>query len=75
MSDWQTVFEKIDDYRWLIPRTFKPEMRADGLLYAEKFRQANPALGVEIATPEAGVDDFAREFQTIRSAAKGSGSI
>ena len=36
MSDWQTVFEKIDDYRWLIPRTFKPEMRADGLLYADE---------------------------------------
>lgn len=36
MSDWQTVFEKIDDCRWLIPRTFKPEMRTDGLLYADE---------------------------------------
>ena len=36
---------------------------ADGLLYAEKFRQANPALGVEIATPGAGADDFARVWQ------------
>jgi hypothetical protein len=44
---------------------------ADGLLYAEKFRKANPALGVEIATPGAGADDFAKELQTIRSAAKG----
>ena len=43
----------------------------DGLLYAEKFRQANPALGVEIVTPSAGADDFAKELQTSRSAAKG----
>ena len=48
---------------------------ADGLLYAEKFRQANPALGVEIATPGAGAGDFAKELQTMRSAAKGSGCI
>jgi len=48
---------------------------ADGLLYADKFRQANSALGVEITTPGAGVDDFAKKLQTIRSAAKGSASI
>ena len=36
---------------------------ADGLLYAEKFRQANLALGVEITTPSAGADDFARVWQ------------
>ncbi len=44
---------------------------ADGLLYAEKFREANPALGVEIATPGAGAGDFAKEWLTIRSAGKG----
>jgi hypothetical protein len=44
---------------------------ADGLLYAEKFRQANPALGVEIATAGAGTDDFAKEWLTIRDAVKG----
>jgi hypothetical protein len=43
---------------------------ADGLLYAEKFRQANPALGLEIVTPSTGADDFAKELQTIRSTAK-----
>jgi len=48
---------------------------ADGLLYADKFRQAHPALGVEITTPGAGVDDFAEELQTIRSTAKGRGCI
>src|SRR5262249_57354561 len=26
--------EKIDDYRWLIPRTYKPGMRTDALIYA-----------------------------------------
>jgi hypothetical protein len=43
---------------------------ADGLVYADKFRQANRALGVEIATPGAGGGDFAKELQAIRSAAK-----
>ena len=31
---------------------------APGLLYAEKFREARPALGVEIATPGGGMNDF-----------------
>src|SRR5215471_16777996 len=26
--------EKIDDYRWLIPRTYKPGMRTDAVIYA-----------------------------------------
>jgi len=33
--------EKIDDYRWLIPRTYKPGMRTDALIYAnERLLQA-----------------------------------
>ena len=36
MPGWETVFQKVDDYRWLIPRSFKPEMRTDGLLYADE---------------------------------------
>src|SRR6185295_11742285 len=28
--------EKIDDYRWLIPRTYKPGMRTDALIYANE---------------------------------------
>jgi hypothetical protein len=58
--------------------TFKHALQtlhATRSLYAEKFRQANPALGVEIATPGARADDFAKEFHTIRSTAKGSGCI
>jgi tRNA-splicing ligase RtcB len=26
--------EKIDDYRWLIPKTYKPGMRTDAMIYA-----------------------------------------
>src|SRR6185295_12219427 len=26
--------EKIDDYRWLIPRTYKPGMRTEAMIYA-----------------------------------------
>lgn len=36
MAGWETVFQKVDDYRWKIPRTFKAEMRTDGLLYADE---------------------------------------
>jgi len=33
--------EKIDDYRWLIPRTYKPGMRTDTVIYAnEKLLEA-----------------------------------
>jgi len=28
--------EKIDDYRWRIPRSYKPGMRVDGLIYADE---------------------------------------
>ncbi|MDP2043750.1 MAG: RtcB family protein, partial [Candidatus Omnitrophota bacterium] len=28
--------EKIDDYRWRIPRSYKPGMRVPGLIYADE---------------------------------------
>lgn len=28
--------EKIDDYRWRIPRSYKPGMRVDGIIYADE---------------------------------------
>ncbi len=31
---WSGRFEKIDDYRYKIPRTHKPGMRTDGIVYA-----------------------------------------
>ena len=34
MSDMH--LERIDDYRWLIPKTYKPGMRTDALIYANQ---------------------------------------
>ncbi len=31
---WSGPIERIDDYRWRIPRKYKPEMRTDGIVYA-----------------------------------------
>ncbi len=36
MSGWQEIFEKLDNYRFKIPRTFKPGMLTDGLIYADE---------------------------------------
>lgn len=34
MTRWKGKLEKIDDFRWLIPRTYKTGMRVPGLIYA-----------------------------------------
>jgi tRNA-splicing ligase RtcB len=37
MSDiWQVPLEKIDDYRWRIPKSYKPGMRVPGIIYADE---------------------------------------
>jgi len=38
MSDrgWKGTLERIDDYRWRIPRNYKPEMNTDGIIYASE---------------------------------------
>ncbi len=37
MSDaWQGPLEKVDDYRWRIPRSYKPGMRVPGLVFADE---------------------------------------
>ncbi|MCM8773391.1 MAG: RtcB family protein [Candidatus Omnitrophica bacterium] len=37
MSDiWGGPLEKIDDYRWRIPKSYKPGMRVDGIIYADE---------------------------------------
>ncbi|MFH1441500.1 MAG: RtcB family protein [Candidatus Omnitrophota bacterium] len=37
MSDiWQGQLEKIDDLRWRIPKSYKPGMRVDGIIYADE---------------------------------------
>ena len=33
---WQGHLEKIDDYRWRIPKTYKPGMRVPGIVYADE---------------------------------------
>jgi tRNA-splicing ligase RtcB len=36
MPKWGGKLEKIDEYRWLIPKSYKPGMRVDGLIYADE---------------------------------------
>ena len=37
MTDlWQGPLEKIDDYRWRIPKSYKSGMRTDGVIYADE---------------------------------------
>lgn len=36
MAVWQGRLEKIDDYRWRIPKSYKPGMRVDGVIYADE---------------------------------------
>lgn len=35
MPKWQGPLNKIDDYRWEIPQSYKPGMRVPGLVYAD----------------------------------------
>jgi len=36
MQTWQGPLEKIDDYRWRVPKSYKPGMRVDGIVYADE---------------------------------------
>jgi tRNA-splicing ligase RtcB len=36
MPIWSGRLEKVDDYRWRIPKSYKPGMRVDGLIYADE---------------------------------------
>jgi tRNA-splicing ligase RtcB len=36
MPRWQGKLNKIDDYRWEIPKSYKPGMRVPGLVYADE---------------------------------------
>jgi len=44
MTGWQGLLEKVDDYRWRIPKDYKPGMRVPGLIYADKKLLANIKL-------------------------------
>lgn len=35
-ESWSGILEKIDDYRWRIPKSFKPGMRVPGMVYADE---------------------------------------
>ncbi len=48
MARWDGPLKKIDDYRWEIPREYRPGMRVPGLIYAsedmlESIRQEQAA--------------------------------
>ncbi len=34
MAEWTGTLQKIDDYRWRIPKTYKSGMRTEGIIYA-----------------------------------------
>ena len=36
MPEWTGPLEKIDDYRWRIPKAYKTGMRVDGIIYADE---------------------------------------
>ncbi len=36
MPKWSGPLEKVDDYRWRIPRSYRPGMRVPGLIYADE---------------------------------------
>ncbi len=36
MPKWGGKLEKVDDFRWRIPKSYKPGMRVDGLIYADE---------------------------------------
>ena len=36
MQTWQGTLEKIDDYRWRVPKSYAPGMRVPGIIYADE---------------------------------------
>ncbi|MGQ9583459.1 MAG: RtcB family protein [Thermoplasmatota archaeon] len=34
MAEWRGPLERVDEYRWRIPKTYKPGMRTSGIIYA-----------------------------------------
>ncbi|MBI3920348.1 MAG: RtcB family protein [Armatimonadetes bacterium] len=36
MSEWNGPLEKIDDFRWRVPQSYRHEMNADGVLFASE---------------------------------------
>jgi len=40
-EEWNGPLEKVDDYRWRLPKEYKHGMRVDGLIYADEKLLAN----------------------------------
>ncbi|MCE1245104.1 MAG: RtcB family protein [Firmicutes bacterium] len=36
MAQWSKLLERIDDYRWRLPRSYKKGMRTDGMIFADE---------------------------------------
>src|SRR3990172_7553893 len=36
VARWKDILEKIDDYRWLLPKEYKPGMRVPGLIFSSE---------------------------------------
>ncbi|MCK5576855.1 MAG: RtcB family protein, partial [Dehalococcoidales bacterium] len=36
MTRWSGTIEKVDEYRWRIPRSYRAGMRVPGLIYADR---------------------------------------
>ena len=34
-EEWKGPIQQLDDYRFLIPKSYKPAMRTDGLIFAD----------------------------------------
>jgi tRNA-splicing ligase RtcB (3'-phosphate/5'-hydroxy nucleic acid ligase) len=41
MGKWSGPLEKVDEYRWRIPQSYKPGMRVPGLIYASQAMMAH----------------------------------
>ena len=48
MQTWNGPLQKIDDYRWRIPKSYKPGMRVDGVIYAVRQRLTDGSIGGSI---------------------------
>ncbi|TLZ53495.1 MAG: hypothetical protein E6K17_09680 [Methanobacteriota archaeon] len=35
MEEWKGPVQQLDDFRFLIPKSYKPAMRTDGLIFAD----------------------------------------
>lgn len=46
MTEWSKIIQKVDDYRWRVPKSYKSCMRTEGIVYATEtmIRDADESL-------------------------------